>query len=855
MPVLFGVTLFASATLLFLVEPMIAKMILPKLGGTPAVWNTCMVFFQAALLAGYGYAHASTAWLGVRRQALLHAGLLFLPLAVLPIAVSDAWTPPADANPVLAVLGLLAVAVGLTFFVISASAPLLQKWFAGTGHASARDPYFLYAASNLGSMIGLIAYPAVIERYLSLRTQSQLWTRGYLIYALLTALCAFVLWRSPALDEKAQAVETPRGADAAPLTIWSRLHWIILAFVPSSLMLGATTYMSTDIAAIPLIWVMPLALYLLSFILVFSRLPQFVHTLMVLVLPVLVLLQLFLKYAGMTRQIPVLFGIHLLTLFAAAMVCHGELARRRPAPRHLTEYYLWMSFGGVLGGLFNALVAPMIFTTVVEYPLVMMLACLLMPRIDESTGFVARTFDRFLAWFVDRQVVQDWRKRQVTPRVLDFWLPILLGLFTFGLLFRVSSPAGTEAVTWLQGHLRRLEYWLGAGDHFSDYTRFAAGVQFGVPVLLCYLFVSRPIRFGLGVGAVMLAGALYSARTDDDVIYRDRSFFGVLKLETEQVGDVTYHRLIHGTTAHGMQRVDADGKPVHNCEPLTYYHRTGPIGQLFAALQKENQNRPLAFIGLGTGTLASYGAPGQEVTYYEIDAAVERIALNPNYFSYYQDAKDRGVHLNIVKGDARLSLRDKAPDGHYRLIIVDAFSSDAIPVHLITKEALRLYRDKLAPDGIVAFHISNRYLDLRPVLANLAEDAGMAAIIQHDDSEKEVGKYATEWVLLAGREADFGALADDIKQKPEDEDRHWTRLRDDLAGDDTVDTRPSASGRMTSRTSSVFSCGSKASSRTSASPRALKSASPVTASRSARRWCPNPKKASSTPVPCHLSHG
>ena len=419
MLVVFALTLFISAMQLFLVEPMIGKMILPLLGGTPAVWNTCMVFFQAVLLCGYGYAHFSTSWLGARKQAALHLVLLLLPFLFLPVAVNRGLIR-GDENPVLIVLLILSLTVGPPMFVVSASAPLLQKWFASTSHPAAKDPYFLYGASNLGSMLALLAYPTAVEPFLRLQQQSIDWTIGYGVLAALTAYCAVFLWLSPRNVEtsdkeiasehgslnsgggSSQAIQPSKqgirvGKPAEPSTpadvatshtltgavTWTRvLRWVALAFVPSSLMLGATTYITTDIAAIPLLWVAPLALYLLSFIIVFSRVPAWVHKGMVLVLPLLVLTLLFFMLSEMktsSHWIAWSLGLHLTTLFVVSMVCHGELARDRPAPKYLTGYFLWMSVGGVLGGLFNGLLAPLIFTGIVEYELAMMLACYLTP--------------------------------------------------------------------------------------------------------------------------------------------------------------------------------------------------------------------------------------------------------------------------------------------------------------------------------------------------------------------------------------------------------------------------------------------------------------------------------------------
>src|SRR5215468_4644199 len=384
---LYSLTMFVGATLLFVVQPMVGKMILPLLGGTPAVWSTCMVFFQAALLAGYAYAHASASRLGMGRQILLHLALLLVPLAVLPLAVNPAFLRGGETNPVLDVLTLLIVSVGLPFLVVSATAPLLQKWFSRTGHAAAHDPYFLYAASNLGSMLALLGYPTLIEPRLHLRgeswTQTRLWSVGYVLLVVLIALCALALWhhgrRTTARAEPESTTETTATPEAPPG--WPRcLRWIALAFVPSSLMIGATTYITTDIAAVPLLWVLPLAIYLLTFILAFGRWPRILHRLVVTLTVPVVLVVYFLMLSGFKQRIWITVLWHFLLLFLIALACHGELALTRPSSRHLTQFYLLLSVGGVLGGLASALIAPMVFRSLLEYPLAMALGCLLVVR-------------------------------------------------------------------------------------------------------------------------------------------------------------------------------------------------------------------------------------------------------------------------------------------------------------------------------------------------------------------------------------------------------------------------------------------------------------------------------------------
>jgi SAM-dependent methyltransferase len=800
----YALTLFLSALLLFLVEPLIGKLIVPLLGGFPAVWNTCMVFFQAMLLAGYAYAHYSSNWLGERKQAAVHLALVAL-VAVLVLLfhleVFRDLVPSTEGSTVGLVFGLLLlllISVGPAFFAVSATAPLLQRWFANTASPHAKDPYFLYAASNVGSMLGLFGYIVAIEPKLTLVQQRWAWAAGYALLVLLLGVCAVLFWKAPAavpLKEKEPANPLPpAGADAftaaSPLrrfatefagpslaaqpvskgdedvTLGRALRWVALAFVPSSLMLGVTTYITTDIAAIPLLWVLPLALYLLSFILVFSNLPAWVHKFTVLGLPVLLLLLVFLLVSHLHARMWTVILLHLLVLFAVAMVCHGELARSRPAPSRLTQFYLLMSLGGVLGGLFNALLAPLLFTTTAEYPLALALAALLIPRLDEPAGTSA------------------WRSRW-----LDFLLPAVVGVVCLeffgvshhfplgnGLLRLFDRAAGHAPGDAARGVVADLT-WLAHTLHF-DADSLLLILCYAPPVILAYVLVERPLRFGLGVAAILLVASLPAA-LDPSVIYRDRSFFGAFLVRSgveDPVGDqgLNSHRLLHGRILHGKQFQDDE----HRTLAITYYHETGPIGRLFAAFPPTARN-DVAVIGLGTGTMAAYARPGQHYTFYEIDPKVKQLSFDQRtYFSYVQDAKARGAEVDIVLGDARLSLdreRRSKPDRKYDLIVVDAFSSDAIPVHLLTRQALQIYRDKLKEHGIIVFHTSNRYLDLEPVIANIAAAEEMTCLMMSDpDSPRNnpgLGKSDSTWVLVANDLADFGPLPEDTK--------HWERLSND----------------------------------------------------------------------------
>ena len=738
---LYALTLFAGATLLFVMQPMVGKMILPLLGGTPAVWSTCLVFFQAALLGGYAYAHASTTRLRPSRQALLHLIVLAVPLAVLPLAVNPRLLRGGEANQVLDVLTLLSVSVGLPFLVVSATAPLLQQWFTRTGHPAARDPYFLYAASNLGSMLALLGYPTLVEPRLPLQgpgwlTQTTLWSTGYGVLALLTALCALTLWWKPAGATPPAPPQGPDDAADAPTEPgpgWPRrLHWIALAFVPSSLLLGATTYITTDLAAVPLLWVLPLAIYLLTFILAFGRWPRVLHRVVVAITLPLVLLLIFLMVSALPERIWITVLWHFGLLFVIALACHGALALDRPAPRHLTEFYLLISVGGVLGGLFNALLAPLVFSSLIEYPLVMVLACVLLHAGRGGAGLGPGALRAAVSVLLVAALALVLYSESATLRV------------DFSFLARVLEWSSARVGDWLDPIERPLNKLL----------------IYGPPLGLAWLLRRRPLHLGLALAAVLLVAGFVDARNSDQ-IRQSRSFFGVLRISRDR-DEKGYTELRHGTTLHGRQSLE----PSRRAEPLSYYQRKGPIGQLFVELDRRPGAVRMAVIGLGTGTLAAYARPADRVTFYEIDRLVRDVAFDPRYFTYAVDARDRGASLRMELGDARIRLdavRRDRPEERYDVILVDAFTSDAIPVHLLTREALRLYFDMLGPRGIIALHISNRYLRLEPVVANLAEDGRYARLLQHGDTGDVRGGVEASWVLLARRPEDFGEMASDSR--------------------------------------------------------------------------------------------
>lgn len=795
MQLFFALTLFTSATLLFVVQPMFAKMVLPLLGGTPSVWNTCMVFYQAVLLGGYLYAHFSTRWLGSRRQAVLHLAVLLLPWLMLPIGISAGWMPTGTENPVGWLLGFMAVSVGLPFFAVSTSAPMLQRWFADTGHPAGKDPYFLYAASNLGSMVGLLGYPVLIEPYLTLAAQSRAWAAGFALLAAMTLGCAVLLWRRGAepataghaptsLAGQALAEPLPGSGAAAPVGAGApdaaqRFRWLALSFAPSSLLLGVTTFISTDLAAVPLLWVVPLALYLLTFVLVFARRPLVWHRGMVWLQPFLVVATTLVFHENLTEWMWAVILLHLAMFFVTALVCHGELARSRPPTRWLTEFYIWMSLGGVLGGLFNALIAPVVFPTVVEYPLAIVLACMLRPPPAPGAHPVrSRWLDLVIPmwlWFVVKEATQwlsppdrgwllvSWQSILtllasgfVALGFRSWWVraPILGGVLALAglLVFEHAWPDRAWALISASGS----KEWLDA-NQLEFYVLGAAG-------LVAFGCIHRPIRFGLAVGVVLLAGHLWYGQeaagqgAEERLIFRDRTFFGILRVEEQCDSDrrPLTHTLTHGSTTHGQQSLD----PEERLEPWTYYHRAGAFGQVMENLIDPEVHRQLAVIGLGTGTTAAYAQQGQTLTFFEIDQAVKRIAENPDLFTYLTDARDRGARIDIVLGDARLKLREQ-PSGRFDFLAVDAFTSDAIPMHLLTREAFELYMDKLKPDGILMVHISNRYLELAPVVGNVAAELGLTARRCNGDWEREPGQYGAEWVAVVRQPDRLGDLLED----------------------------------------------------------------------------------------------
>ncbi|MCI0338048.1 MAG: fused MFS/spermidine synthase [Acidobacteria bacterium] len=698
-------------------------MLLPYLGGAPSVWTTCIVFFQGMLLGGYAYAHLTTKWLGARRQIVLHLVLLLSAVFFFPPEVSESVVQSLDGQtqPIWWLLVRLSVMVGLPFLMLSTGGPLLQQWFSSTNHVSAKDPYFLYSASNLGSLVALLGYPILMEPVLRLHQQAWLWAGGYVLLLVLIFACALVRWRgvNPSIESMGPLANDM--AKVEGLTLKRRVRWLLLAFVPSSLMLGVTTYLSTDISSVPLLWVIPLSLYLLTFILAFARRQLLSLNLLTRLMPMLSLILILSMLVSLRRPMWLMMLLHLLFFFVASAVCHRRLADDRPPASKLTEFYLWLSFGGVLGGIFNSVVAPAVFNSVVEYPLAIVLALLVRPRAGKQLSGVGRAEPARL-------------------HGLDFAAPVIVFVLIGGLVLLLPRLGLVPIKVLLLSLLA------------------SSGIS--------YLFARNPLRFGLAMGALMLGISLFPGLHDEQSLHIDRNFFGVLRVARESDGK--FQQLYHGTTLHGRQFLN----PQRQCEPLSYYHQSGPLGQALEAFAISPALPNIAVVGLGTGAMASYSRPGQIWTFYEIDPAVLEIAQNSQYFTYLQ--KCTTTPVKMVLGDARLQLRS-ASDGHYGLIVLDAFSSDAIPLHLLTREALDLYLSKLAPGGWLAFHISNRHLDLHPVVGNLARSANLICLANKRLPVNEgEGQSLAFWVVLARLPEDLGNLLNDSR---------WQRLEGSAQAD------------------------------------------------------------------------
>jgi spermidine synthase len=693
----YAAAIFLSAALLFAVQPLFAKMVLPVLGGSPSVWAVALCFFQGALLAGYCYAHLLNRFVPSRLSGFVHLALCFLALLTLPIDLPAGWQEPPLHEPYFWQLGLFTIAIGLPFLAVAANAPLLQAWFAATPHPNRHDPYFLYAASNLGSLIALLAYPFVLEPAFGVSALSRIWTAGFAALMAAIAICFLALRRAAAAEAPVLAGETSEAAAAAAPGWSRRLGWVGLAFVPSALLTAFTVHVATDVASAPLLWVLPLSLYLLTFVLVFREralIPMRVLLIAHLAAVIAALLQLAqTEYDGWLSSSLIGVGV----FFTSAMVAHRTLYEARPPAQYLTEFYLWMSIGGVLGGLFAALLAPKLFPEVFEYPLLLALTMACRPR--AVSALLENRDEPIRVWLILAAGI-----------LLLFWGPW------------AAERAGLEFGQWGVTPVLALAFAVALLAFFRQPAR-----QLACAILMCAVVVTLPSAVKRGEA--------------------QRSYFGVYRVMPSSDGE--FNILMHGTTLHGAQRVkDSEGALVVDTTPATYYHPKSPMARAVeivrGRLEARGERGRYGVIGLGAGSLACYAKEGERWRFFEIDPVVVNIAKTPEHFSYLHYCQPQA---EIVLGDARLTLSKEA-NGTFDLIIVDAFSSDAVPVHLMTAEALNLYASKLRPGGIAVLHISNRYLDLDTVVgataALLPDLHGL--LISDDESD---GSYATSTSTVA----------------------------------------------------------------------------------------------------------
>lgn len=673
---LFAVAAFTSAALVFLVEPLIGKLLLPLLGGSPAIWNTSLAFFQAALLAGYAYAHLLQRLRSVRRQMAAHLLVLAFAALVLPLKVSGLLGEPWRDAPALWLAAVMTLSLGPPFAVLSATAPLLQAWYARLAPqpSQGRNAYALYAASNLGSLLALAAYPTVVEPLLGLTRQAQAWSWAYTAFAGLMLILVARAWRvAPA----GAAVVHATAAPATPAMWRERAIWLLLSAAPASLLMGVTAHLTADIASVPFLWVIPLELYLLTFVIAFARRGSPPSAWLLGLQLVSVPASLILLF-NVNTPWPQQVAIHLAAFFVTALVCHRTLASRRPDPSRLTEFYLWMSIGGVVGGGFNAFLAPLLFPGVWEYPAVLVLACLARPSAP------AKRQDRRLGWLIAGLA---W--------VAPLCIPALV---------------------------------------LPDYLRAALLLA---PALMAVMVRERAWAVALLYAGMALAGEVQGLGR-----YREhhRSFFGVVHItEVEPRGVGPIRIMVHGTTLHGAQRL----APARRCEATAYYTPRTLIGRVFQAEQARKPGLRMGAVGLGAGTVATFVRPSDSMRFFEIDPLIARLTFDPAYFSFVNGCAKGPV--DVVLGDARLSMT-REPSGAYDLILVDAFSSDSVPTHLLTVEALRGYLRLLAPGGVVLLHLSNRNLELVGPASAAARALGVHALA----GEHWVAEGISPYVEAAG---------------------------------------------------------------------------------------------------------
>src|ERR1700730_13237244 len=725
-------SIFLGAFLLFAVQLLLGKYFLPWFGGTPAMWTTCMFFFQTLLVAGYAYAHTLASWFSSRTQGYLHSALLFSSLVVLallavvwgtPITPSVSWRPHSSDHPVWRLTVLLVVSAGLPYFVLSSTGPLLQSWLTRT--RPGRTPYRLYSLSNVGSLLALLSYPFLVEPWVSSRTQARLWSFGFLAYALICAYCALRTGRSRSSVKSSRQFLADGETDCAQSkpAIGTHLLWLSLTACASIMFLAATNQICQDVAVVPFLWVLPLSLYLLSFIICFDEPRWYSRAVFHPAFAVAIFLACFALNGWATKSIVAQIAVYSFTLFAACMICHGELARSKPGSRYLTSFYLMVALGGAIGGVFVALIAPQLFRALWEYQFGLWAsACLL---------FVVLARDKRSWLFCSR-----WGLRGIA--VAAALLPgctslVMGGKKEIGGLFPVLPVL--VAVYFLTRRRQK---------GFDPARARAVPFYCGATLLV--------------VGAVLFFSARNQTQNSVAVL---RNFYGVLSVRELNPGqpDWRAYSLFHGRIAHGYQFQSEAKRSV----PTGYYGLTSGVGMALIELQTHPspaaspQNLRIGVVGLGAGTLAAYGKTGDYIRFYEINPEVTRIANDERYFTYLKDCPAK---LAVISGDARLSMESELNRGQaqdFNLLAIDAFSGDAIPVHLLTEEAFQIYLKEVRSGGVIAVHITNTYFDLRPVLLKVAERFGLHYALFHTDGDGALTTYS-DWVLLSRDERTLDAL-------------------------------------------------------------------------------------------------
>ena len=714
--VLYATTLFLGALLLFAVEPLAGRLLLPRLGGAPGVWATCLVFFQASLLAGYAYAHGLGRLLPLGGQVVVHGVLFALALSVSPHTAPAETPPPSGAFPALWLLGELGRWVGLPFLLVAATSPLLQHWFALGRHRSARDPYFLYAASNLGSLAGLWGYPLLIEPLLPLGVQVGWWSLGLGVLGACELICVATLLGR---HGSARPADEPDRSSTHSNRL-EQLRWVALAMVPSLLLQGVTTFVTTDLSPVPLLWVLPLGLYLITYVLAFATKQPVPHERVKRWAPLAVLLVAFVLTTGLVQPLGVVLVAHMSAFLVLCWACHGELARRRPPVAELTRFYLLISVGGVLGGLLGAIVAPWAFNSLLEYPLAVGAVAVL-------SGWVAGPDEPVVDW---ESIAED---QPAAPGATRVWRtirqPVVVALF------------GSGAV-------------LGARSLVPPWSLFVAGPLAMVACVLAFsLHARRQRAFALSSGALLLVPFLLPSR--ETVLRETRTFFGVHRVVFDR--SQARHVYTQGTTIHGLQSLGAGRARVAGA----YFHATGPAGEVLGKIRP----RRVGLVGLGVGSLAAYAEAGQHFSFYEIDPEVARIASDPSLFTFLSDARSRGATIDIGLGDGRIRLVE-APAQSFDLLVLDAYSSDVVPTHLLTREAFALYEQRLRPGGFVLLNVSNRYLDLGRVVGAVVDSLGLVGwerLDTLDTAEQRLlqardGKAVSRWIVIGRSNRDLEPL-------------------------------------------------------------------------------------------------